>query len=64
MNQIRGPYYRAGHYIHGDGERIVLMVDCWDQHGEAERLKLTSDLIDFLSKRDEERKVLEEKVKC
>ena len=64
MNEICGPYYRSGHHIRGDGERVVLMVDCWDQHGEAERLKLTSDLIDFLTKRDEERKVLEEKVEC
>lgn len=55
MNQICGPYYRVGHYIRGDGERVVLMVDCWDQHGEAERLALTSRLIDFLSKLDEER---------
>lgn len=64
MNQIRGPYYRAGHYIRGDGERVVLMVDCWDQHGEAERNALISDLIDFLNKWDEKRKVLAEKVKC
>lgn len=54
-HQIRGPYYRTGHYIRGKNGRVVLMVDCWNQHGENERLKLTSDLIDFLNKRDEER---------
>lgn len=55
MTQICGPYYRTGHYIRGKNERVVLMVDCWNQHGEAERNALTSDLIDFLNKRDEER---------
>lgn len=54
-NKIAGPYYRTGHYIRGNGERVVAMVDCWDQHGEAERNALISDLIDFLTQRDKER---------
>lgn len=56
MTTIRGPYYRVGYYIRGENARVVAMVDPWDQHGEHERNMLISDLIDYLTKRDEERK--------
>ena len=55
MTKIEDPYYRNGHYIRGKNERVVAMVDCWDQHGAAERDTLMADLIDFLTARDAER---------
>ena len=55
VTKIEGPYYRTGHYIRGKNERVVAMVDCWDQHGAAERDALIADLIDVLTARDAER---------
>jgi len=55
-NKIAGPYKRFGeYYIQGKNDLIVLTIDPLDQHGEAERNALISDLIDFLTQRDKER---------
>lgn len=55
-HKIAGPYKRFGeYYIQGKNDLIVLTIDPLDQHGEAERNALISDLIDFLTQRDKER---------